>query len=217
MEIGAFGPGLSRDAFDFVFNSLLISRLNTQLSPHFTLLVCTPYIDGAASIFSDIDAYCKYNNLTCFVILLTDQGGYTGISPAITAIKGAGYYNLFGVIFDANTIEKKLYVHSKIYAAYQYHPNKNTIFKKCAEGRGRLKESVAKLVLKGTQMDNISAMFEPIMVAFGSANLTHDAIKTCDQHEIIVKTSDNSTVDFFRSIFGHYIHNLPITYREHTF
>jgi hypothetical protein len=174
-----------------------------QLSKYYTLLIASPYLDGASAALKVLDDELGRRSCQAFVIMLTDQHTFSGTSKAMSTLVSSGFKNLYGVAFDTGTCPRDLTMHVKLYAAWQYCPSRKELKENIVQlSASAARDRLVSLITKGETVGEMNAMYTPIFTALGSANFTADAQVIGTQHEVMVQSEDSDFCDECRTIFG---------------
>ena len=183
---------------DFLVEPLIAP--GRDLSKYFTVLIASPYLDGAVDALKVLDRELGKRGCKAFVIILTDQHDFSPPSPAIKALVAADFKNLYGVAFDA--AEGKLFMHSKLYSAWQYCPTRKDFLELENLPAGELRDRLVDLIHGGVSIGSMNAKYEQIFAAVGSANCTEAALVNGEQHEILIRSEDPEFCKDCRKLFG---------------
>jgi len=171
-----------------------------DLSKYFTVLIASPYLDGAVDALKVLDRELGKRGCKAFVVILTDQHKWPRPSEAMNKLISSGFANLYGVAFDA--AGKDLSMHAKLYSAWQYCPTREDFLELENLPAGELRDRLVDLIHRGVSIGSMNAMYEPIFAAVGSANCTEAALVNGDQHEILVRSEDPEFCKDCRKLFG---------------
>lgn len=189
----------SRNAgIDFLISPFIAH--GRELSKYFTVLIASPYLDGAVDALKVLDLELGKRACKACVVILTDQHDFSPPSPAIKALVAADFTNLYGVAFDA--AGQKLFMHAKLYSAWQYCPTREDIQKLGNLSAEALRDRLVDLIHNDRPIGGMNAMYEPIFTAVGSAKCTEAALVNGEQHEILIRSEDPEFCKDCRKLFG---------------